>query len=332
MAKDNLFLGMARGKVGDVVFSRLNGVQVSRARNRSPKNPQTPLQLLQRVVLKTVSGAYSLFQPIADHSFQGSAQGTPNQSRFIRKNVEILRNRLAEEINSGSAEEIMWSEKTNFATKGSSLAEFNAYQVSEGSITPVSVVWDGTSFALQLPNLPAGVSAPTYQNIVDALGIQQGDQLTFLMLSSDDTDMDTTLTSKFGGFVYARVILEPSNGDMTSAFLSGTSVANPNARNEGDVNITFVATGDAGARLQFITPAFSNSNALVNSIGGATVIVSRLVGSAWQRSTQSITLRPDGMETGSFSFNHNMDMLGDAVQSFMAAENSSLYLNQSRSF
>ena len=47
MSKGNLFLGFGRGKVGVVVFSRLNGEQVTRARNRSPRKPKYPLQLLQ---------------------------------------------------------------------------------------------------------------------------------------------------------------------------------------------------------------------------------------------------------------------------------------------
>ncbi|WP_426923614.1 hypothetical protein, partial [Ralstonia pseudosolanacearum] len=65
--------------------------------------------------MKTVSGAYSLLQPIADHSFQGESVGTPNQSMFARRNVALLRSRLAEEINSGAPETITSSAKANFA-------------------------------------------------------------------------------------------------------------------------------------------------------------------------------------------------------------------------
>ena len=73
MAKGNLFQGMGRGKVGDVVFSRLNGEQISRVRNRHPKNPRSNSQLFQRAIMATVMQAYSAGKAIFDHSFEGYA-------------------------------------------------------------------------------------------------------------------------------------------------------------------------------------------------------------------------------------------------------------------
>ena len=58
MAKGNPFLGQLRGKVGDVVFARVGGVQTSRAHNAQPRNPRTPAQMFQRGCLATVSEMY----------------------------------------------------------------------------------------------------------------------------------------------------------------------------------------------------------------------------------------------------------------------------------
>ena len=333
MSKGNLFLGMARGKVGDVVFARQYGEQIARARNRSPKNPQTPLQLLQRVVLKTASTAYSLLQEIADHSYQGAQQGTPNQSRFIRANVELLRARLADEINSGDPETIVTSTKANYSTKANTLPEINAYQVSEGSLAPVDVLWDGANFALLLPGLGDGVDAPTYQQIVDALGLQRGDQLTFLWLSTDDRDTEEAANSKFNGFAYSRVILDPANGNMDSVFMSTGGVANPNERNEGAITLAYALTGDAGKRVQFTNPAMVTAAGSARSVAAAAVIVSRQSGGVWQRSTEYLALRPSAPgSTGGLNFDAEADYLGDAVLSFMSEAQSSLYLNQAESF
>ena len=71
MAKGNMLQGMARGKVGDVVFSRLNGQQISRVRNRQPYNPRTNKQLIQRAIMATVMLGYSAGKEIFNHSFQG---------------------------------------------------------------------------------------------------------------------------------------------------------------------------------------------------------------------------------------------------------------------
>lgn len=48
MSKGNLFLGYARGSVGDVVMSRVKGQQVAKARNRKPANPKSKKQMTQR--------------------------------------------------------------------------------------------------------------------------------------------------------------------------------------------------------------------------------------------------------------------------------------------
>ena len=332
MSKGNLFLGMARGKVGDVVFARQNGEQVTRARNRAPKNPQTPLQLLQRVVLKTVSGAYSLLQPIADHSFQGEREGTPNQSVFMKRNIALLRSKLADEINSGDAETIIESVKTNFANKTKSLAEINAYQVSEGSIVPVNTQFANGVFCLALPNMAAGITAPTYQEMVSALGIQQGDQLTFLVLTKNDTvNAPEDQWSSFNGLLVSRLIMDPSSGDMTAAFLNGTAVNLPNVRNEGDLTLSLSGSG-ADMKLVFNNPGAATAIEQINTVVAATVIVSRNEAGKWLRSTQNLVLRPTTPGTTGAITDYEYDYLGDAVISYMSEDQSSLYLNQSRSF
>lgn len=48
MAKGNILLGYGRGAVGDVVFSRVKGQQIAKARNRMPANPRTKTQMAQR--------------------------------------------------------------------------------------------------------------------------------------------------------------------------------------------------------------------------------------------------------------------------------------------
>lgn len=98
MAKGNLFQGMARGKVGDVVFSRLNGQQVSRVRNRNPKNPRTNAQLYQRAIMATVMQAYAAGKEIFDHSFQGYSKGAQNQQQFISRNAKLLRSLVAADL------------------------------------------------------------------------------------------------------------------------------------------------------------------------------------------------------------------------------------------
>lgn len=328
MSKGNLFLGFARGKVGDLVFSRQDGAQVTRARNRAPKNPQSPLQLLQRVVMKTTSQAYSMMRDICDHSFQGANQGTPNQSRFAVLNVAALRSTLAEEINSGEAVDILASTKTNFALKGSVLPPVNPYVVSEGTLPSMNAQFS-SDYRIILDPLGTGTftsASATYQDVCNYLGINAGDQLTFIVLTTDDSAAEKA--GYFNGFYYARVIMEPSNGDMTQRFAEDGEILMPNAKNEGHIQI-FAVTEDGRSKFAYQFAGISDGRGTARAQAGAAVILSRLTGGVWQRSSETINVRGH-VGSGELTQNPNVLTLSDAIQSFLSAENSGLYLNQAQ--
>lgn len=322
MAKGNLFLGYGRGKVGDVVFSRQNDEQVTRARNRAPRNPQSPLQMLQRVIMKTSSTAYSMLSPICDHAFQGYQTGTPNQSRFAELNVALMRNQMRDAINSGDPEEILASQEFNFAGKNSSLPQIRDYQISEGKLNSLNVQFDGFTPMIAGTGLnPEG--GVTYQQLVDKLGLQRGDQLTFIALGTDDRV--NVETSEFTAIKYARVILEPNDGDMSSKFLAGSggssgAVNKPNERNMGAFTFQTLATGLA-VDIPGINTATGGAEV---TIAGFAVIVSRQSGGVWQRSSERILL--PGAE--GYTVDHNIGYLQDAIYSYLRGTDSSLYLNQ----
>lgn len=325
MSKGNLFLGFGRGSVGDVVFSHIDGEQVARARNRSPRNPQTPIQLLQRVCLKTTSSAYSLLQDICNHSFQGLAEGTMSQAAFNKLNIDRVRTQLTFEINSGDPDDILNSGESNFAFKSSSGCEINPYIVSDGKLTSIPVGWLSQLSTPQFGiAVSVGSATPTYQNIIDALGLVRGDQLTFLLLSVNDTADGGV----FNGFEYSRVILDPSDGDMSGAFLSGSAIANPNEKNQGNFTFSVVSQG-ANYYLVFNCPKFTAAAGNQYSLAAATVISSRLSGNVWARSRQQLVVRSYlSSVAGHLTFDHGTDYLGDAVASYMTGDSSSLYLNQ----
>lgn len=330
MSKGNLFLGFGRGKVGDVVFSHVNGEQVARARNRSPRNPQTPLQLLQRVVMKTASLGFSTLQDICNHSFQGRNGTTENQARFIERNIAIFRNQLAEEINSGDPETILTSAQSNFSAKGDAMAAMNAYQVSEGSLRPIGLHWvedAGTSDAnfVLLEGLTGDIRTWTYTQLCNKLNLMQGDQLTLLSLFCDDTEAGASST--FNGFEYSRFILEPDDGDMSHEI---SDITHLNPRNQGIFEWGMCQQANNKVALYAMGYDF-NSYAAGGSrtLAAQAMIVSREVGGVWARSTEFLAIRPD--TTGGvahLTWDHHEALLSDAIASYMTDTSSLLYLNQ----
>ena len=329
MSKGNLFLGFARGKVGDVVFSRNSGEQVARARNRSPKNPQSALQMLQRVCMKTSSSAFSMMQAICNHSYQGRQEGTPCQSRFTELNVAQMRRQLRDLIEQGDPVDILESTETNFAGKYDTGAQIRPYVISEGTLPVMSYEVGGLGdcvASLAIPGLASSVAATmTYQQVIDALGLQAGDQITFVALSVDDTKDGST----FNAFKFARVILMPSDGDLSKPFFKvGTGGSDyeinlPNEANEGTVGFT-VAAGKASFFLSGLDP---NEGSTYSTCACA-VIASRLSGGVWQRSTQSLALQ----DLSALTKTHDEAFLSGAIASFLTVQNSSLYLNQAEGF
>lgn len=337
MAKDNMFLGFARGKVGDVVFSRQGGQQVARARNRSPKNPQTPVQLLQRIVMKTTSLAYSLLQPICNHSFQGRAEGTPCQSRFAQLNVAKFRAQLADIIASGDDSDILFSDETNFSAKSDNLAALNPYVISEGTLQPMNLAFTAGSYKLIVPQpiSEATAASITYQQAVDCLGLQRGDQITFLFLSSNDTgEGGAEALGNLNGFQYARIILEPNDGDMSAPLFDNGAINKPNVRNEGDLTLAYVpAAGDVPSHFTATNTSIVETIGQLNTCVAMGAIASRLSGGIWQRSPQSLVVRPSSIDVpGHTKEAHNDLMLSYAIQSYMTVSGSSLYLNQAENF
>lgn len=328
MSKGNLFLGTASGKVGDVVFSRQGGEQIARVRNRSPKNPQTPLQMAQRVIMSTVGKAYSLMAPIADHAFQGRAEGTQCQSRFTELNIALLRRAAADALNDGSAEAIITSQATNFNGKGDSLVALNPFIISEGSLPSprLQAAAGGVGIRLGIQTSP---SAVTYGNIINALGAQRGDQLTIVLLTTDQSKAGVD-AGFANGFHFCRIILDPSKGDLTTPFLqtpgSGDTnyyVNKPNAKNEGSVNFEI----GSGTGEDILIPLVDGIGVNTTQYGEGAIgaILSRKSGEVWQRSTSALVIFPNGFDT-------QIHYLGDAVLSYMTEAGSSLYLNQAENF
>lgn len=332
MAKNNLFLGTARGSVGDVTFSRLNGVQIARVRNRSPRNPQSPAQMVQRIIMSSVGKAYSFMSGICNHSFEGFEIGQLSQRKFMEINVGLLRDKCADVLAYPVEEVVRSSTAFNFSFKNDFAPVLNRYMISAGSL-PSTTLWKevdaqqvevGVRPLLLLSSVNETPAATSYAEVVAALGLQRGDQLTFIQVTHDNTlqGHDSDILT---GFRYARVILEPASGDMTVPFISGNAINDPNERNEGTFSTLQISAVSESrpAGITFVLQDVSVTGRTDRNIAGSSVIVSRQIGGRWLRSTQFIEL----YRTSGNSMLKN-STLSLAYETYRIASASDLYLNQ----
>lgn len=289
MAKGNWLLGGVKGKVGDLVLSKLNGKQVTRARNRNPKNPKTSAQALQRMKFGALAAFYDAFATdVLDHSWQGVKYGGASHNFFYKAALSS-------------------SVKTPAVAKGSNVFVPSNYPMARGILQPVNVQFQSdasmhTDIAFDWSSndstsLQAFIDDFIYQNPYYA-----GKQLTFVVVSLED-----------GNFIpnVARIIFDKS-----------AYTAKELAKQVPDIVIDgMYFTGD-----EFLEARLDKTYTI--KIAAGCVIVSEWNGSAWTRSNSDLVLNDyvmskDYFQGDSFSAALKTYMVGStANQNF-----SNKYLN-----
>ena len=233
MATGNLLLGTGRRSIGDVVLYRRNGKQVSRVRNRKISNPKSDAQYIQRIILQTVSQAYSRMKAITDHSFETVNGAGNNMSRFMRVNLDRIRAKTSSAILAGDGYDTL----NAYTPLKAPLAVPDEWIVSQGTMPQIVIEEVTFEDCTLFTGLPEQSNDITYQAICDKLGLKRGDQLTFVCWRSPQATSGIINALLRARFDYFRIVLDPVNADgtgapMTTKFIGDNGYPNlPNPRN-----------------------------------------------------------------------------------------------------
>ena len=88
MSKSNMLLGLAKGKVGDLVFYRDGGEQRTRTRV-IPKNPRTTAQMTQRAKIANVSAIYRALAALIADSFTNRPSNQSGYNAFASSAIAL---------------------------------------------------------------------------------------------------------------------------------------------------------------------------------------------------------------------------------------------------
>lgn len=318
MAKGNLLLGTARGKLGDTVLYRLNGVQRSRVRLKEVKNPKTEPQAMQRALLGTLGTAYSYMKGIADHSFQTAQGSLANMRVFMKQNQGKARA-------TGSLDYPSTNAGYNFNPKGEPYLRPNSYVISRGTMPnlPLKELHTGdlsNGFTLDDRFQDLLKTDTTYAAFCTRLGVEVGTQLTFCIINDDTFVGPPTAQNKplpYGNFHYCRIILSDDNGNGDVPMFessSGDLIINTNyANSKNQGSLVFKRLGET--TLALVVQGFQYAIA-------AACITSNYSSGRWLRSNTDFEV--------STNVQNSSTML-DVVESYMQSvtvPQSTQYLNQ----
>lgn len=248
MAKGNFILGTVAGKIGDVVAYKVknsNNKQVQGLRRYQAKvaNPQTSKQMAQRWKLSVLQNFYRGLQSLLDHSWQGIGYGDPSRRHFMKITMQKD-----------------FEGMIPYLLKGDKRFVPGELPIATGSI-PVdcactvgqsAIVCDGINY----PDGEYSTLGDLSTAIIGAnLGIQNGDQLTFIGVYGNSGNYIPT---------FARVVLDTAS---TTPLVDLAVVLSQEATND---------------KLQF--------NFGTNAPQAGAIIISRYASNTWQRSNSTMAV------------------------------------------
>lgn len=332
MAKSSSFFGLRRGSTKSLTFQVYRGQQITKDRVSTPSNPQSLAQMKQRLKLPLVANARSILSTLVNHSYEGVTYGDASLKYFSQANLESGKLTVSE-----------------YVPKGASDCGLADFLISKGTLDPFTLQRaNGTGAAAAPDNTgateavnfysvqPTGefvnpfaaitretltkdgvlITTPTnalFVAIGKLLGLEEGDQITFLPCSVGSTynyvNSGVTYEAHYHRFTISRLICGESDQNanwkidevryLKSDDASPSDVLQGVKLTDGYISVWFGtpsmpkdSTND-DEMTEKVSAAFSLANATTakeKMIESAAVILSRKVGTDWKRSTQRMTL------------------------------------------
>lgn len=246
-----MFVGSAKGKVGNLVLYTRMGSQITRAYQSTVKNPKTSGQMLQRAKF---SNAVKFYQKAVQHffkfAFQDQKQTETAFNAFMRHNVDRACLLRKDEVNDPY------------------FPAFGRWQMSQGSLAAPMVPKFNNDNAL-FANTGIKGTEKTVADLSSVLigqGYHVGDIITFVCISSLVTSVDFDLSNYYDSgnllqpqWDIRQLIVSPSDQTAISDIPSlGPSVGVLSAVN-------------GGLQFAFTNPQFSNAAAVIATRKGSGV-------------------------------------------------------------
>lgn len=273
-------------KLGKVVFSNRQGVNIARQMPARVKNPQTAAQQKQRMLFTTVQGAYKKLKIVADHSFEGYSTGAKTMAQFMAANLTNLKGTELKGAN---------------FRRNAGIMTPNPYIISKGSLTSPGLAGSIDTETSKVSSFVRVVSPKTLANftlgdLLDATDVKLGQQLTFISAYYGDIGEVVSGSLSQPRYSFNKVsrvvfridasldeLLFDANGKLKTTLVDDSASDNVSS-------LTFSVLGQDLAW-------FHGFNTDHSTVFGAAVILSSKEAGQWLYSTEIMTYTLPEMQT-----------------------------------
>jgi hypothetical protein len=251
MSKGNMFVGSAKGRVGNLVLYTRKGSQITRAYQSTVKNPKTSGQMIQRAKF---SNAVKFYQKAVQHFFkfayQDQKQTETAFNAFMRHNVDRACLLRKDEVNDPY------------------FPAFGRWIMSQGSLAaPMVPIFSDLDCLFANTGIKQTVkTVADLSSVLIGQGYHVGDIITFVGISSLVTSVDFDLSNYYdsGNLVQPQWDIRQlivSTSDQTA--ISDIPSLGPSV---GELYAT-----DGGLQFDFNNPEYSNAAAVIATRKGSGV-------------------------------------------------------------
>ena len=246
-----MFVGSAKGKVGNLVLYTRMGSQITRAYQSTVKNPKTSGQMLQRAKF---SNAVKFYQKAVQHffkfAFQDQKQTETAFNAFMRHNVDRACLLRKDEVNDPY------------------FPAFGRWQMSQGSLAAPMVPKFNNDNALFANTGIKGTekTVADLSSILIGQGYHVGDIITFVCISSLVTSVDFDLSNYYD----SGNLLQPQWDIRQFVVSTSDQTAISDIPSLGP-SVGVLSAVNGGLQFAFTIPQYSNAVAVIATRKGSGV-------------------------------------------------------------
>lgn len=215
MAKGNILVNGFTGKLGNMVFAKINGQEIARGYNPSPKVSYTTPQCLQRGKMKSLVLMWQLLTGGKSFKFAfGDKKAKQSDyNRFVQLNMLQAPVSFPNSYWVSNPSFEWFDDQSQPHTLQAGQLPFSG-QISQGSVATIRGTADGTvsgsvvAYGLDIPELgnlsPITADTSTVKDLKDiilgtnTIGLQAGDKVTVIGLYPDPTQMPVCVQMVLG--------------------------------------------------------------------------------------------------------------------------------------